>query len=366
MSKDFSTMTKNELNAFIYQTKEELGDSLCMVAYPFQFQDLAQLADFNGDAESIRDMSLKTDAEFLMFTGWRFFAEIPGIFGCDKTIIQSNVRNDCPIADRANINSIKAAYETMKSRSTREIVPLAFVNATSEIRSFCGENNGCTCTPWNAVDVVNYHLQQGKSIFFVPANDAYNVITALNLNDDEMFTVDESVPLEEIPGDRKVYAWNVECYVHTHYTGDDIRNLKKKYSNENIKIIAHRECSQDVIDESDYQCFVGDMYQKLKNAPSGTCWGAVTVDTWVARAAKEFPDKIIVSPRPDLVCDGVEMTDIRDVAKSLQSILDHKKNGTPLITEQIVPEDHKAGAQVAYSNMFEIQKILNKEPVVNY
>ena len=92
----------------------------------------------------------------------------------------------------------------------------------------------------------------------------------------------------------------------------------------------------------------------------------MTVDTWVIRAAKEFPDKTIVSPRPDLVCDGVEMTDIRDVARSLQSIVEYKKEGKPLISEQVIPEHLREGARAAYSNMFDITRAINKEPVVNY
>ncbi len=356
MTIDFYSMSINQVKSFIYEKKHEIGKSLCMVGYPFQFQDLIQIADFRGDAEHIKNMSLVTESEFIMFTGWRFFAEIPGVFGCKKTVIQSNIKNDCPIADKVDIESIKKTFKTIQKKSTRDVVPLAFVNATLEIRNFCGEHNGCTCVPWNAVAIVKYYLNKGKSIFFVPANDAYNVITALNLSKEEMFTVDESVPLGNIPGNKKVYAWNVACYVHKHYTANDIKNLRKKYSDKNIKIIGHKECSKEVIDECDYQCFIGDMYQKLKDAPSGTCWGAVTVDTWVIRAAKEFPDKIIVSPRPDLICDGVEMTDIRDVAKSLQSIIDFEKKGTPLITKQVVPEHYKEGAKIAYSNMFNLAK----------
>nr|WP_319392072.1 quinolinate synthase NadA [uncultured Desulfobacter sp.] len=356
MNTDLSSMTKQELSDFINTKKEELGNKVRVIGYPGQFDDLLQFADFFGDAEQIKEYGIESNAQFLMFTGWRFFTDIPVIFQSGKKVIQSNIKNDCPIADHSSPHLIKEAFKMIQENNSTEVVPLGFVAASSELRSFCGEHNGSVCMPWNAYKVIKHYLDQNKSIFFIPANDAFNIITALNLPDDQIYVVDSTTDFKNIPGGKKIYAWNVECFVHKKYTVDDIKNLREKYQDQGIKIIAHKECAEELKDLCDDTGFVGEIYEKIKKAPSGSCLGVVTVDTWVSRAAYEFSDKTIVSPRTDLVCGDLRITNLTDVAKSFQSIVDYENGDGALVSEHIISDDLIDGARKAYETMFTIDQ----------
>ncbi|WP_147289831.1 quinolinate synthase NadA [Anaerosacchariphilus polymeriproducens] len=348
-------MTKSELTDFILKKKKELGERVRIVGYKGQFDDLLEFSDIIGDAYELVDAVKNTKAEFLVFTGWRFFSDIACIFAPDKKVIQANIKNDCPLAEIIDENDIKKVYTLLKERCTeKEVIPIGYVAAHYKIRSYCGENNGTTCTPANALKVIEHYLKENKSIFFIPANDAFNIITALNLPEDEIFVIKKDTDLDTIPANKKIYAWNVECYVHTHYKVDDIKKLKDQ--NKDIKIIGHKECAPEILEQCDYTGFVGDIYQILKEAPSGSSWGVGTVDTWVKRAAYEYSDKNIVSFRTDLVCLDMKITDYQDIAESLQSIEDYINGEGELKTQIDISEEYRENAGKALTRMFEICK----------
>lgn len=353
MEENFTAMSKPDLTKFIIDKKKELGKSTCVMGYTGQFSDLLQFADIIGDAKKIADACTTSESEFMVFTGWRFFSDISCIVSPDKKTIQANVKNDCPLSERIDPDTIKQVYNIINDKCGGNTVPVAYVAANYIIRSFCGEKGGSTCTPGNALKVIQYLLSQNKSVFFVPANDAFNIITALNLPDDDIFVVKKDTDFNAIPGGKKIYAWNVECNVHSHYTVKDVEKLKEKYKT--IKIIGHKECSKEVLKQCDYQYFIGDMYNLIKDSPSGSCWGVGTVDTWVSRVAKEFPEKTIVSFRPDLVCEDMDLTDLADVAKTLQSISDYKEGKGDLKTQIEVPEEYRKSAYKALNSMFRIE-----------
>ncbi|MDC7222884.1 MAG: quinolinate synthase NadA [Spirochaetales bacterium] len=352
MADKFSTMSKDEITSFINEKREELGDDLNIIGYPGQFGDLLQFADFTGTSREIADHTEKSKAKYLLFTGWRFFTEIPEIFRTDKIVVQANIHNDCPIADAVDDNLIKEAFQAIQRNSKKDVVPLSFIATSSCMRSFTGENEGSTCTPWNAKEVISHYMDRDHSIFFVPANDAFNIITALNLPEEEIFVVDKSTDFETIPGDKKLYAWNVECYIHRHYRLEDIEKVRREH--EGIKVVVHKECAQEIIDSSDHTGFVGDIYNMLRDAPDGSSWAVATAHTWVERAAKEFSQKKIVSVRSDLTCGDLEITDPADIARSLETISLHRKGLVSLSSRCIVPDDHKPGARKALERMFEI------------
>lgn len=354
MDKKFSAMNRNELATFIEEKKTELKDEVKIIGYTGQFDDLLKFADFTGDPASLVKMSTELQAEYLVFTGWRFFSDIPCIITPKRKVIQANIKNDCPLAERIDEEAVKNMFALLQAKSKKQVIPVAYVAANYKLRSFCGQHGGSTCTPGNALKVIEYYLSQNKSVFFIPANDAFNVITALNLPEDELCTINSHIDGNSIPGDKKLYAWNVECFVHAHYTIEDVTRLKEKY--DGIKLIGHKECAPEILDLCDYSCFIPEMYQILKNAPSGSIWGVGTVDTWVSRVAKEFPDKTIISFRPDLVCEDMKITDWSDIAECLQSISDYKAGRGTLKTEITVPQKYRETAAKALYKMFEINQ----------
>ncbi len=402
---DFHNLSRDELIHFINDKKKELEGDLCILEHNFQLDDLLQFADVVDDTSSLLKMTRETEAAYLVYCGARFFTEAGAILCSEKTVIQANMKADCPLTNDVDEEKTERIFNGLKKICSNELVPMIYftgsyklksfcgknngacctafnahnlieyffeqkksifftpmsnialnVAASSELRSFCGENNGSVCMPWNAYKVIKYYLDQAQSVFFIPANDAFNIITALNLPDDQVYVVDSRTDFKNIPDGKKIYAWNVECFVHKKYTVDDIKNLRKKYQDQGIKIIAHKECAEELKDLCDDTGFVGEIYEKIKTAPSGACLGIVTVDTWVSRAAYEFDDKTIVSPRTDLVCGDLRITDLTDVAKSFQSIIDYENGIGSLVSEHLLPDDLIDGARKAYETMFSIDK----------
>lgn len=75
--------------------------------------------------------------------------------------------------------------------------------------------------------------------------------------------------------------------------------------------------------------------------------------------ANTYPDKKIVAVRPDLLCEGMVVTDLPHLAESLQSIIDYRNGKGSLKNEMSVPEKHRTNAKKAIETMFEINRLKN-------
>lgn len=368
MKQDFFKMDRREVAKFIEETKKKLGKDLTIIAHNFTADDLMPYADVVGDSAKIVDSILKSKSEYLLFTAAKFFTEAACILVPNRNIIQANLKADCPLTYSIDENDTRKAFSEIQRKSDREIVPMAYFTASYQLKSFCGENNGTTSTASNSTKLIDYYLKKNKSIFFTPMNNiAFNAIKTLKISDDDVFVLDEKTPLDSIPGNKKLYVWDVGCYVHSNFTVEDIRRVKEKYKDDNIKVIAHLECLPEVIAESDYAEFTDGMGEIIRKSAPGTCWGIATTNNYAVRMAKRYTDRKIVAVRPDLLCKDMVVTDLPHVAESLQSIIDYKNGTGELKYKMEVPERYRIYAKKAIETMFKINKELNVvDEVVNF
>ncbi len=187
----------------------------------------------------------------------------------------------------------------IKRKSNADVVPVVYFTANYKLKSFCGKNNGSSCTASGAHKIIRHYLSQGKSIFFTPmSNIAFNVVKDFNILDKDVMLVDENTKIEDIIGDKKIYIWNIGCYVHSDFSVQDIQKVRQKYRG--IKIISHLECLPETIEASDYSAFTDGVWDIVKREPEQESWGLATVNNFAYRLARAYPEKIVVPVRPDL------------------------------------------------------------------
>ncbi len=363
------SMDRQELRKFIYEKKQELGDEVTILAHNFTLDDLHEFADVIGDSSKLTNASLESKADFLVFTGARFFTEVACILAPEKRHIQANLQANCPLTYTIDENATRAAFNEIKSKcKTRDAMPMAYFTASYELKSFCGEMNGTVCTASNAATLIEHYLNENKAIFFTPMNNvALNVVKQLKIPESDVFMLDENTDLDSIPGDKKLYIWDLGCYVHTAFTVDDVLRVKNQHKDNNIKIVAHLECLPNVIEQCDYAMFTDGINDLIKDSPPGSYWGTATVYNFGTRLIKKYPDKTIIPLRSDLLCKDMVVTDLPHLAESLQSIIDYKMGIGELKYELQVPLEYRKYARQALETMFEINRAKRiSQEVVNF
>lgn len=351
--KDFSEMSKNELVDFIFAKKEEFGDEVCILEHNFQLDDLLQFADVIGDTSSLLSKTRNTQAEYLVYCGARFFTEAGAILCPDKKIIQANMEADCPLTYEVDEDATERVYKMIQENSSKEVVPVIYFTANYRLKSFCGKNNGSSCTASGAHIIMKHYLDEGKSIFFTPmSNIAFNVVKDFNIPDEDVMLVNENTKPEDLKGDKKIYIWDIGCYVHSDFSVEDVQKIRNKY--EGIKIISHLECLPDTIAASDYGVFTDDVWEIVKNNPDQQSWGLATVNNFAYRLARAYPEKTVVPVRPDLSCKDMTVTDLPHLAECLESISSYKAGEGELKTELFIPEEERVYALQSITTMYEI------------
>lgn len=147
---DFHNLNRDELTQFIYDKKRELEGELCILEHNFQLDDLLQFADIVGDTSSLLKMTRETEAEYLVYCGARFFTEAGAILCPEKTVIQVNMKADCPLTNDVDEKKTEIIFNDLKKICSNELVPIIYFTGSYKLKSFCGRNDGICCTASSA------------------------------------------------------------------------------------------------------------------------------------------------------------------------------------------------------------------------
>lgn len=352
----FVKYTRAELLKYIINAKKELSNELTILTHNFSIDDLLPFADVIGDASKLADAAKYSKSKYLLFTTSKFFSEAAYILNPKKYIIQATYKANCPLTYSISEEATRKAFFAIRKKCASlgiDVMPVVYFTASYQLKSFCGENNGSICTARNSKKIVSYFLNKNQSIFFTPMNNvAFNVVRKLNIPKRDICLLDEITDLDSIPKGKKIYVWNVGCYVHSGFTIEDIKKTRKLYKK--ISIIAHMECEPDVIAECDGAGFTTEINDMIRDGEKGTTWGIATTYNYVARMAKRHPNKNVIPIRKDIVCKDMVVTDLKHVAKSLKSIIDYKNGNSSLKNQIEIDEKNRANAECALKKMFYI------------
>ncbi|MBF0573583.1 MAG: quinolinate synthase NadA, partial [Desulfamplus sp.] len=250
------------------------------------------------------------------------------------------------------------------SLCNRQIIPIVYMNSYADMKAFCGERGGTVCTSSNAAKIVKYFLDQGKSIFFAPDyNLGINTSNQLKLDKNEIVAIKQDLSFDKTNvKNAKMFVWDGFCHVHKIFTVDDINLFRQTYSQskddtnrineKNINVIVHPECSEAVVNASDYSGSTSMIWKTVKAGAAGSIWAVGTELRFVDRMANEFKDKTVVPLRKS-VCHNMSKITLEKLKNTLAAILNNKtaESSLDIIT---VAEEYKENAKKALKLMIEI------------
>jgi len=239
------------------------------------------VADVVGDSLQLAREASKADAEIIVQGGVHFMAETSKLLNPDKMVLIPDSRAGCSLAASitgADVRALREAYPG--------VPVVTYVNTSAEVKAECD----ICCTSSNAVRVVE--SLGSKRVILIP--DEYLAKYVASQTSVEIIT------------------WKGHCEVHERFSGAELRAYRE--ADPGVKIIAHPECDQDVIQEADFTGSTAGMIKWVKdNQPSKVL--LVTECSMSDNVAVEAPNVEFV--RPCNLCPHMKRITLPKILDSL-------------------------------------------------
>ncbi|MBX9917003.1 MAG: quinolinate synthase NadA [Nitrosomonas sp.] len=342
----------------IVSAKKALGKRAVILAHHYQRADVYRHADLTGDSLKLSHLAAQTDADYLVFCGVHFMAEVADMLSSSEQIaILPDMAAGCSMADMANLANVERAWRELAEilNPDEVITPVTYINSAADLKAFCGEHEGIVCTSSNAGKVLQWSFKRREKVLFFPDQHLGRWSGhQLGIPLDEMvvWNFDEpmgGLTLEQIKK-AKILLWKGHCSVHQMFQPQHIIRFRNQHPDGIV--ISHPECSFEVCKASDYVGSTEYIIKTIAAAKSGTRWLVGTELNLVSRIAEEFKsqDKIVQFMSPMVcMCSTMARIDPQHLAWALENLV----NGN-VVNQIKVPEHEAKLAKVALDRMLSI------------
>ena len=352
-------LSDDEMDERLLAAKRTLGERLVILGHHYQRDEVIKFADFTGDSLKLaRAAAARGAAEFIVFCGVHFMAESADILRAPhQKVLLPDLAAGCSMADMAAEDQLEVCWRELRALGgdVDRIVPVTYINSSAAIKAFVGGHGGVVCTSTNAAAVMSWAFERGERLLMLPDQHlGRNTGYRLGIPLDRMAVWDP----HEIDGgltatdaqNARLLLWKGHCSVHTRFTVQQIQAFRKKHPEG--KVIAHPECTFDVVQAADLAGSTEFIIDTLRKSPAGSVWAVATEIHLVNRLMRELaPDRTIVTLDPfGCLCS----TMFRVSPNHLLWVLDGLVEGT-LHNQIIVPDETKRWAKLALDRMLEIR-----------
>lgn len=240
---------KSELIVAILELKQSKNALILGHNYmePVLYQSIP---DFVGDSLELSRRAASTEKDVIVFCGVRFMAETAKILNPGKTVLLPSLKAGCSLAD-----GITAADVRMLKQRYPGAPVVAYVNTSAEVKA---EADIC-CTSANASAIVQ--SMRAETVIFVPDEYMARNVAAETGRHVVFPSIDGTAADTQI--DVQLIGWRARCEVHEKFTLADLRAVRQQYPD--VVVVAHPECSPDVIAEVDFSGSTMAMIRYVEN-----------------------------------------------------------------------------------------------------
>ena len=189
------------------------------------------VADIVGDSLKLAQESQKTKADTIVMCGVNFMADTAKIMNPSKTVLIPDPQAGCSLAESITGKDVRLLKERYPG-----VPVVTYVNTSADVKA---ETDIC-CTSGNAVEIIE-SLGVDKVIFLPDEYLAKNVAKQTKV---------------------KIITWHGTCIVHERFTAKEIKEYRK--DNPGITILAHPECTPEVVAEVDFTGSTSKMSNYVK------------------------------------------------------------------------------------------------------
>ena len=195
----YASLDDEDCEQRIIRARAALGDRVVILGHHYQRDEIFRHADFSGDSLKLSRHAADSKAEYIVFCGVHFMAEVADIISRPEQIsILPDLSAGCAMADMADLEQVQRAWRELASVLDADecITPVTYINSAANLKAFCGEHGGIICTSTNAQKILDWSFARREKVLFFPdqhlgRNTAYRMGIPL----EEMVVWDYDMPL---------------------------------------------------------------------------------------------------------------------------------------------------------------------------
>ncbi len=353
----FQNAQDEECQERILAAKAKLGKRLVILGHHYQQEGVYKHADYTGDSLKLSRYAADVDAEYIVFLGVHFMAEVADILSRPEQIaILPDLSAGCSMADMANLAKVERSYRELNKvlDFDKEITPLTYINSAADLKAFCGEHGGIVCTSTNAPKILEWSFKQREKVLFFPDQNlgrwsGYKMGIPL----EQMPVWDPDQPMggltEEQIKNAKILLWKGHCAVHQMFREQNITRFRAEHPDGFV--ISHPESPFEVCLNSDYVGSTEYILKTVGDAPAGTRWLVGTELNLVNRLAEKMkPEGKHVQFMSHVICECSTMAriDPQHLAWTLENLAEGN-----VVNQIRVPANEAELAKLALDRMLE-------------
>ncbi len=354
----YASLNDEDCDRRIARAREILGERVVILGHHYQRDEVFKHADFSGDSLKLSRQAADSKAEYIVFCGVHFMAEVADIISRPEQVaILPDLSAGCSMADMADLEQVERAWRELNSvlDADAEITPVTYINSAANLKAFCGSHGGIVCTSTNARKILDWSFERREKVLFFPdqhlgRNTGYRMGIPL----EEMVVWDYDRPLGGLTAEQiraaKMILWKGFCSVHQMFKPEQIENFRREFPAG--KVISHPEASFEVCQLSDYVGSTEYIIKTITEAEPGTQWLVGTELNLVNRLhqtlAHENKTVQFMSPMV-CMCSTMFRIDPQHLAWVLENLVD----GNVVNRISVAPKVAE-NARVALQRMLEI------------
>ena len=354
----FALLDDAECETRIVEAKRKLGRRCVILGHHYQRDEVFRHADFTGDSLKLSRLAAQSEAEYIVFCGVHFMAEVADILSRPEQIsILPDLAAGCSMADMANLANVERCWRELAQMFDVEttVTPVTYINSAADLKAFCGRHNGIVCTSSNARKILEWSFARREKVLFFPdqhlgRNTGYRMGIPL----EDMVVWDFTRPMGGLSEDEirraRIILWKGFCSVHQMFRPEHIDQFKQRHP-ETI-VIAHPEASFEVCQKADYIGSTEYILKTVREAEPNTRWLVATELNLVNRLHEEVKHqgKNVHFMSPTVcMCSTMFRTDPQHLLWVLENLAEGH-----VVNRIKVPEADAHPARLALNNMLQV------------
>ncbi|MGI2325067.1 MULTISPECIES: quinolinate synthase NadA [Methylococcus] len=355
---DYAMLDDAECETRIRAARAALGKRCVILGHHYQRDEVFRHADFTGDSLKLSRLASQSDAEYIVFCGVHFMAEVADILSRpDQVAILPDLAAGCSMADMANLVAVERCWRELATvlDPESEVTPVTYINSAADLKAFCGRHGGIVCTSSNAQKILEWSFaRRGKVLFFPDQHLGRNTGYRMGIPLEEMVTWDFGKPLGGLTEDEirraRMILWAGFCSVHQMFRPEHIDRFLAQYPD--TRVIVHPECSFEVCQKAQYIGSTEYILNTVRAAEPNTRWLVGTELNLVNRLAREVQPqgKSVHFLSPTVcMCSTMFRTDPQHLLWVLENLVEGH-----VVNRIEVPAAIAAEARGALENMLQV------------
>ena len=139
----FNQLHDDACHERIRAARARLGEQAVLLGHHYQRADVYQYADLTGDSLKLSRLASQADAEYIVFCGVHFMAEVADIMSKPhQKAILPDLAAGCSMADMANLAKVERCWRELNEVLNAEDVftPVTYINSAADLKAFCGKH----------------------------------------------------------------------------------------------------------------------------------------------------------------------------------------------------------------------------------